>query len=42
MTNYIPLRKCRSFWTWLVFYRRVCGKPAPRILGWDFYPRSGR
>ena len=32
--SYFPIRKCASFWTWLLFWP---GWREPRILGWDFY-----
>lgn len=34
---YAP-RKCSTWGTWVCFYRKVCGRGAPRILGFDCYP----
>ena len=33
---YIPIRKCKSFWTWL-FWNGNRRFPEIRIFGWDFY-----
>ena len=35
--TYYPIRKCRSFWTWLFFYRYLCGRHIWRVCGWDTY-----
>lgn len=34
---YTAVRKCSSFFTWVLFCRKICGKWYPRIFGWDFY-----
>lgn len=34
---YLPIRKCSSVWTWLLYRRVICGRAVWRIAGWDFY-----
>lgn len=34
---YYPIKKCRSFWTWLCFPRIVCGRVVLRVCGFDNY-----
>jgi hypothetical protein len=37
--TYTPIRKCASFWAWLLFVRPMCGGTAIliRLFGWDNY-----